>query len=73
MANTNTTVSRLEPNPESAGPEQPAEVKRRDSLSSSRTRIARRESGVQCPECGSSMAPESGCWLCHNCGFSYCG
>lgn len=74
MTNTNTTASRSELSPEPAGPERPVETKQpRDSDGSCHTRIARRESGVECPECGSSMAPESGCWLCHNCGCSHCG
>lgn len=73
MTNTSTTASPSELSPEPTGPEQPVETKPRDSHGSCHTRIARCESGVKCPECGSSMAPESGCWLCHNCGFGYCG
>ena len=29
--------------------------------------------GPECPDCGAVMAVESGCSLCHNCGYSHCG
>jgi len=25
-----------------------------------------------CPECGSYMQPDGGCWICPNCGYSEC-
>jgi len=73
MTSTNTIASCSEASPDPAGPERPADAEARDSHGSCQARVARRESGVQCPECGASMAPESGCWLCHNRGFGYCG
>ena len=29
--------------------------------------------GPECPECGQTMAAESGCATCHFCGYSHCG
>ena len=29
--------------------------------------------GPECPECGHTMAMESGCATCHQCGYSHCG
>ncbi|HRY71557.1 MAG TPA: hypothetical protein P5159_04065 [Phycisphaerae bacterium] len=26
-----------------------------------------------CPECGGIFIPESGCWVCRNCGYAACG
>jgi hypothetical protein len=32
-----------------------------------------RSQGRACPECGSAMMKESGCWVCMSCGWSKCG
>jgi len=29
--------------------------------------------GQPCPECGSAMMKQSGCWVCMSCGWSRCG
>ena len=29
--------------------------------------------GRPCPECGSSMNAEGGCWTCQHCGYDLCG
>jgi len=29
--------------------------------------------GRPCPECGSAMMKQSGCWVCMSCGWSKCG
>lgn len=29
--------------------------------------------GRPCPECGSAMMKQSGCWVCMSCGWSRCG
>jgi len=26
-----------------------------------------------CPQCGGSMIPGGGCWICQSCGFDKCG
>ena len=26
----------------------------------------------KCPECGSEVNPQSGCWFCPSCGWSKC-
>ncbi|MEW6267358.1 MAG: adenosylcobalamin-dependent ribonucleoside-diphosphate reductase [Thermodesulfobacteriota bacterium] len=34
--------------------------------------MPRTTNGGPCPECGSSLGPDQGCWLCPNCGYSHC-
>ncbi len=73
MTKAHATTSSLEPSPESATGEWSIEPESKESHGLCPGRIVRSESGVPCPECGSSMTPECGCWLCHHCGFSCCG
>jgi hypothetical protein len=28
--------------------------------------------GESCPDCGGAWHPESGCWVCKDCGYSNC-
>jgi len=33
----------------------------------------RKHKVIACPDCGAKMAHVSGCRICYECGFSYCG
>ncbi len=73
MSTTNTIAWHPKPTIGSAPPGRPLQPNPPHSHRSSRGLTARRQSGVRCPNCGLSMTPESGCWLCYDCGCSYCG
>lgn len=73
MADTSRIVSSSEPHLAPSDSKQSPETRPQDSPGASCSRIARHQTGVECPECGSSMNPDGGCWLCRDCGFSRCG